>query len=219
MDIMQLQFQILLNTDSILIPQNSSFRMSFDNAPDTNELVNHPLIKVFQEEMGLSALSTKLERSKLYPDFHVGYNNMSNQGTGADNILYSSSTRFSSVQFGLGLPLFFGSQKAKINSSKVQELMSENKYQLKLQNFKSEYQSSLKQYQVNFNAVKYYEELALKNATVLVDAANLQFKKGDINYLEWAMLINNSTAIQSSYLDAVKDLNNSIIQLNYLTTK
>jgi len=88
-----------------------------------------------------------------------------------------------------------------------------------LQNFKSEYQSSFKQYQENFNAVKYYEEIALKNANVLEDAANLQLKNGDINYLEWAMLINNSTTIQSSYLDAVKDLNNSIIQLNYLTTK
>jgi cobalt-zinc-cadmium resistance protein CzcA len=144
---------------------------------------------------------------------------MSNQGTGADDVFYSSSTRFSSIQFGLGLPLFFGSQKAKINSSKLQELMSENKYQIELQNFKSEYQSNFKQYQENFNAVKYYEEIALKNANVLADAANLQLKNGDINYLEWAMLINNSTTIQSRYLDAVKDLNNSIIQLNYLTTK
>jgi heavy metal efflux system protein len=219
MDIMQIQFQILLNTDSVLTPQNSNFKLSFDDVPDTNAIVNHPMIKVFQEEMSLSFLSTKLERSKLYPDLHIGYSNMSNQGTGADNVLYNSSTRFSSVQFGLGLPLFFWSQKAKINSSKLQELMSENKYQIELQNFKSEYQSSFKQYQENFNAVKYYEEIALKNANVLVDAANLQFTNGDINYLEWAMLINNSTTIQSNYLDAVKDLNNSIIQLNYLTTK
>jgi cobalt-zinc-cadmium resistance protein CzcA len=219
MDIMQIQFQILLNTDSVLTPQNSSFKLSFDDNLDTNAIVNHPMIKVFQEEIGLSSLSTKLERSKLYPDLHLGYSNMSNQGTGADDVFYSSSTRFSSIQFGLGLPLFFGSQKAKINSSKLQELMSENKYQIELQNFKSEYQSSFKQYQENFNAVKYYEEIALKNANVLEDAANLQLKNGDINYLEWAMLINNSTTIQSSYLDAVKDLNNSIIQLNYLTTK
>jgi len=33
------------------------------------------------------------------------------------------------------------------------------------------------------------------------------------------MLINNVVSIQINYTDAIKDLNQSIIQLNYLTSK
>lgn len=67
--------------------------------------------------------------------------------------------------------------------------------------------------------VKYFEETALKNADLIAKTANQQFANGDINYLEWTMLINNAISIQSGYADALKNLNQSIIQLTYLTSK
>jgi heavy metal efflux system protein len=59
----------------------------------------------------------------------------------------------------------------------------------------------------------------LLNAAIITKTANLQFANGDINYLEWTMLINNAISIQSNYADAVNELNQTIIQLNYLTSK
>ena len=144
---------------------------------------------------------------------------MSMKGTAADNMFYNTSTRFNSVQFGIGVPLFFGSQKAIINSSKILELISQNNYKMGLQALNAEYQSALKQYQTQMQTVKYFEETALLNANTITNTANQQFTNGDINYLEWTMLINNAVSIQSNYIDAVKDLNLSIIQLNYLTSK
>jgi len=140
-------------------------------------------------------------------------------GTGADNFTYSNSTRFNSFQFGLGVPLFFGAQKAKINSSKVTELISQNNYQIGLQTLNLEYQTAFQQYQTQLKTVNYFEETALKNANTITSTANQQFATGDINYLEWTMLINNAVSIQSNYTDALKDLNQFIIQLNYLTSK
>jgi cobalt-zinc-cadmium resistance protein CzcA len=119
----------------------------------------------------------------------------------------------------VGVPLFFGSQRAKINSARTLELISENNYQLGLQRIQAEYQAAYKQYLTQSETVKYFEDSALKNANTITTTANQQFSNGEINYLEWTMLINNAIAIQSNYLDAVKDLNQSIIQLNYLTTK
>ena len=150
---------------------------------------------------------------------HLGYYNQSIQGTGADNLLYTKSTRFSAVQFGIGVPLFFGSQMAKIKSGKTLQLISENNYQLGLQTLKTEYETAFKNYQTQLKTVKYFEDTALQNANTITKTANQQFSNGDINYLEWTMLINNATSIQSSYTDAVKELNQTIIQLNYLTSK
>jgi cobalt-zinc-cadmium resistance protein CzcA len=71
----------------------------------------------------------------------------------------------------------------------------------------------------NQQRVEYYETTALKNATVILQTAQQQFKNGDINYLEWVLLTNQAISIQSEYSDAVKNLNQSIIEINSLTNQ
>jgi len=218
-EILQLQFQLLLNTSIVLIPSADNPKMVFAASLDTSAISKHPTLQVLKQQKQISLVNTQLEKSKLLPNLNIGYSNMSIQGMGADNLFYNSSTRFNSVQFGLGVPLFFGSQKAKINSSKTLELINENNYQNGLQTLNAEYQKAFKQYQTQLQTVKYFEETALQNANTITKTANQQFANGGINYLEWTMLINNAASIQSNYTDAIKDLNQSIIQLNYLTSK
>lgn len=218
-EIFQLQFQLLLNTTTVFIPQAENPKLVFTAMLDTAAVSNHPQLKVLQQQKNISLVNTQLEKSKLLPNLNVGYSNQSIQGNGNDNKFYLPSYRFQSVQFGVGVPLFFGSQKAKINSAKTLELITENNYQIGLQSLKTEYQSVFKQYQTQLQTVKYFEETALQNANTITKTANQQFANGDINYLEWTMLINNAVSIQSNYTDAVKDLNQTIIQLNFLTSK
>lgn len=218
-EILQLQFQLLLNSTTIFTPTADNPKMVFTAMLDTSSISKHPTLQVLQQQKEISIVKTQLEKSKLLPNLNIGYYNMSMKGTGADNVLYSTSTRFNSVQFGLGVPLLFGSQKAKINSSKTLELVYENNYQIGLQTLNIEYQKAFKQYQTQLQSVKYFEETALQNANTITKTANQQFANGSINYLEWTMLINNAVSIQSNYADAVKDHNLSIIQLNYLTSK
>ncbi len=218
-EILQLQFQLLLNTSSVFTPSTENTKMNFAASLDTSAINNHPQMKVLQQQKQISLVNKQLEKSKLLPELNFGYNNQSIQGTGADNVLYAKSDRFNFVQFGIGVPLFFGSQKAKINSAITLELISENNYQMGLQAMKTDLQSAYKQYQTQSETVKYFENTALKNANTITKTANQQFTNGDINYLEWTMLINNAISIQSNYTDAVKELNQTIIQLNYLTSK
>ncbi len=218
-EILQLQFQLLLNTTIVFTPSAENPKMIFTASIDTSAISKHPTLIVLQQQKEISLVKTQLEKSKLLPNLNIGYYNMSMKGTGADNLFYNTSTRFNSVQFGLGMPLFFGSQKSKIKSSKSFELISENNYQIGLQTLNAEYQKAFKQYQTYLQTVKYFEETALQNANTITKIANQQFANGGINYLEWTMLINNAATIQSNYTDAVNDLNQSIIQLNYLTSK
>lgn len=215
----QLQFQLILNSLTVYVPSAENATLNLTASLDSLSITNHPQMKVLLQQKQISLSNTKLEKSKLLPNMSFGYTNQSIQGIGADNVLYSKSSRFNSVYVGVGIPLFFGSQKAKINSSKTLELISENNYQMGFQNLKAEYQRELKQYQTYLQTVKYFEKNALKNADTITIIANQQFANGDINYLEWTMLINNAVTIQSDYADAVKNLNQSIIQLNYLISK
>lgn len=216
-EIVHIQFQLLLNTTIVYLPSTNNTKMNFDAITDTSLINNHPSLQLLEQEKQVAMINTQLQKSKLLPDLQLAYNNMSQQGMGADDMYYTKSERFSSVQFGIGIPLFFGAQKANIEAAKSLELISENNFQLGQQSLKSEYESAFKKYEIQLATVKYFEETALRNADIITETATKQFENGDINYLEWTMLINNAISIQSNYLDAVNDLNQSVIQLNYLT--
>ncbi len=179
----------------------------------------HPLLNMLQQQKEIAKANTLLEKSKLLPDLMIGVSNMSMKGMGPDNVLYGASSRFTSASIGVGIPVFAGSQKARVNAAKASERIMENHYQQQLQLLESQYQSAWVQYRSNLQAVDYYEKTAVPNAAVIINTANKQFSGGEINYLDWVMLTNQATSIQNNYLDAVKMLNESIFSINYLLSK
>ncbi|MDF2448367.1 MAG: CusA/CzcA family heavy metal efflux transporter [Bacteroidota bacterium] len=88
-----------------------------------------------------------------------------------------------------------------------------------LQNYNAEIEAAKKQYQTDLDNVKYFEEQALENAEIISKTANQQFLNGEINYLEWTMLINNAVNIENDYLNALKNLNFASANLTFLLSK
>jgi cobalt-zinc-cadmium resistance protein CzcA len=219
LEIALLQFKLLLNTDHTFLPDEKSLKLSFAGSLDSNSINQHPYLKIIEQQKKISILNQKLEKSRLLPDLHAGYYSMTMRGTGADEKTYTTSTRFQSVQVGIGIPLFFGAQRAKINASKLDLSIAQNSYLQGVNLFQTQYKTVISQYQVNLSIVNYYEDTALKNASLIFETTNKQFTAGELNYLEWVMLTNQAMSIRSNYLDAVKNLNETIIQLNYLISK
>jgi len=217
--ILQLQFQLLLNTGTTLMPEERNYKMQIDLFHDSTVLQKNPIMKVFEQQKLVADYVIKVEKSKLLPDLMIGYNNTSMQGTGADDKFYSGSKRFNAVQLGIGIPVFSGSQKAKINSAKFNRQIVESNYINGLQALQTEYQSALKQYNKYAQTIAYYENNALKNASLITSTANQQLAAGSINYLEWVQLINQAMTVKNDYVEAVKNFNEAIIHLNYLNNK
>ena len=218
-DITRLQFKLVLNTVTDFVPTETNLKLNLEVSADNNAVNQHPLLKMMEQQKKIFMISRKLERSKLLPDFNIGYSNMTMKGTGSDNKTYTSSTRFQSVQLGLGIPLFFGAQKAKVNAAKISQSISENLYELEKMQLQNQYQRLLSQHQSNVSAVNYFETTGLKNVKLIFETANKQFVNGEIDYLDWVMLTNQAINLQSNYMDAIKNLNETIIQINYLITK
>lgn len=216
MEVKELEFELLLNTRNPYIPQQEKPLLGISIGLDFMSFENHPLLKYLNLEKSISQLKTQVEKSKLLPSIFLGYNSTSMVGTGADNILYSSSKRFNSIQFGLGLPLFYGHQQAIIRSSTIQEKVSENNYQMELRNKTFEYQQELKKYIMLNDMVRYFEDTALLQAKTINETADKKFFTGDINYLEWLLLSNNATMIKTNYINAKRELNFTTIKINYL---
>lgn len=214
-EIVQLQFQLLLNTEKDFVPmEDADLGIPFlEN--DSSLLTSHPEIQFLKQQQQIANAVTKSEQSKLLPDLSFGYNLMGMRGMGPDDKLYNSTPQFHSIQIGLGIPVFTGSQKAKINAAKINENIAANEYEWKLKNFENAYHSAFMEYQKFEEMVRYFESTALKNAATITETAEKQFLNGDINYLEWVLLINQAIGIQSDYIEAVKNLNTALAELNF----
>ncbi|MBU1371165.1 MAG: CusA/CzcA family heavy metal efflux RND transporter [Bacteroidetes bacterium] len=208
-----LQFQRLIHSSKVYFPQADAFKLELLLTSDSSQLAQHPSILMLDKATTISESQLKLERNKLLPDLLLGYNNMSIYGTGNPN------QRFESFQVGIGIPLFFSSQKASIKAAKVVVSLNENSYKDGLEYIRNTYLQEKENYQKNLETVDYYENIALKNADIITKTADEQFSNGEINYLNWVILMNNALVIKDQYLVSVSHLNESIIILQSLINK
>jgi len=216
LEVQQLHFQFLLNSTTPFVPLESSFKMSVNYKADIESLKEHPTIKFLSQQQQIADAVIDVEKKKLMPTISLNYNNGSIRGTGADNKVYGGFYRFQTIQVGVGIPIFTVAQKAKINSEKVNKLIAESSYSVGLQSLNFDYRSAMIQYEKFQKTVEYFEKTALNNSTLIGTTAQQQLVNGSINYLEWVTLINQATAIRNEYIEAVKSLNESTIQINYL---
>ncbi len=210
-----LQLQFLMNTDTVYTPMADSNTLQMSLA--TNDISKNPVLKAMAQEQVISERQIKVEMSKLSPGLMLGYNNNSFNGLGENSKIYDSSNRFHSVQFGLSIPIFAQAQKAKIRASKIAVNIAQSQLLETNANLQNQYKRLFADWKTNLGSVKYYETEGLKNAVKITETAEKQFLNGEINYLDFAMLINQAINLQNNYIDAVKLLNNNIIQINYLT--
>lgn len=180
---------------------------------------NHVILNQLEQQKNIENAKLKVEKSKLLPSFNVAYNNMTIYGTGADDKFYDHSKRFHSGTLGIGIPVFNSAQKSVIEGQKINQLIAENNYQIGLKNLKNQHVKLYAEYQKILEEQQYFKTQGVKNAKTILETANKQFYEGEINYLEWSILINQALDIENKYIDNQKLLNEKIIEINSLTTQ
>lgn len=214
MALTSLQFQLLLNTEKQLVPDTTELIMPITEAK--GDISQNPYLLQIQQQKQIAEQQTKVERAKLLPSLLLGYNNTSFKGVGPDGIDYTTNTRFHSVQAGISLPVFTFGQRARVQTSKIAEKVAEQEFQTTQAALQTERGKLLAAYQSNLEIVSYYQTTGLKNADTILKTAQLQFVNGEINYLDFVMLVNQAISVQNNYADAVWALNESIVKINYL---
>lgn len=222
--IFQQRLQWLLNINEMLLPSYQSFKKEINGLmlTDTAAAV-HPQVQYYLAQEKTALAQTIAERSKLSPDFSVGYSNQSIIGyqspDGINQKYYGGGDRFNIVSLSLGIPLFNKVTKAKIRAGKVNEEVAKISTEATVQQIKTNLQQLNGEYIKQQRNVQYYEQTGLQQAELIFKNAKLAFENGEISYLEWTILMNNAVGIQLNYIEAVSLYNQTVIQLEYLTTK
>ena len=212
---LQTQFKYLLNDDKDFVPFSDKFKMTFDEKLANNTIINYPSIKLFEQEVTINKAEIALEKSKKMPELIGGVY----WQTFKANTNFQDSYNGVYGQFGVALPLFNSSFNNKKKALEINTQIAENDLNNEKLKLQTQYQELLQKYKNQKAIIDYYETKALKNVDLVTNAANKKFINGDINYLEWVMLINQNTEIQNNYIEAVRKGNETIINLMNLTSK
>ena len=212
------QFNFLINDGSFYRNQHSEFFNPDQQNLETNYEGNPLIINQLQQQKSIEEAKLLAEKAKLKPSFNIGYNNTSMYGMGADDQFYDRSKRFHSGQVGIGIPIFNSAQKSVIEGQKVNQQIAENNYEIGVRQLKNEYAKLLGEFQKLQNEQSYYKTQGLENAKTILTTANRLYYEGEINYLEWSILVNQSLEIENKYIDNQKLLNEKMIEHNSLSS-
>ncbi|OYU95431.1 MAG: CusA/CzcA family heavy metal efflux RND transporter [Bacteroidetes bacterium B1(2017)] len=205
-----IRFQLLLGTDNLFLPKDSIIRIPLQ-LKDTVNLGSSPYLMRLQKQKDISLGKLKTERSKYFPEFQFGYQNMSITGTGADNIFYPRSQRFQAIQLGVGVPLFFGSTQSKSKALSYELKARELEYQYTKSMMSEQVQNLQRQLLALDKLCVYYETVALPQAKKAREAAWSQFKQGSLNFMEWNILNTQTLQTNTNYLETVQQFNQLMI--------
>ena len=213
-----------MNTsEDFTISDNGIFQpITLSNSLDTSLIANNPSLKFLYQQAIIAQKSKKVETASTLPDFTVGYFNQSLigvQNINGSDVYFDESKRFQGVNVGIGIPITFFSNSAKIKSLnyKQQSLQKEaDNGKLILQ---TQLQNAFQQYNQNLSQFNYYKTTALPNAEIIISTAKVGFNSGDIGYIEYIQALQTATDVQLNYLQSINQINQSMININFLINK
>ncbi len=213
------KLSFLINDGQLYENEKATFSV-FDFKNFNENYAGNPIVlQQLEQEKNIQNAKLLAEKSKLLPSFNFGINSTSMYGNGADNQFYERSRRFQSGMIGIGLPIFNSGQKSVIEAQKINQQIAENNYQLELMNLKNLYAQHFGNYQNLQEEITYYQKTGIKNSNDILKTAQNQYFNGEINYLEWTLLVTQALEIQNKYLDRLKELNDKIIELNSIKSE
>lgn len=213
LSVLEYQLQWLLNAETDFLPEDQKLF----HGGTKGELNLHPAITLLQQQKNVSEQQIALEKAKMLPGLQLAYNLNSFRGMGADDKVYGSAPQFHSVQLSVSVPVFSGSQKSRIQAAKIAESVAENDLTNLEFTLKNQLKKATNIYQTDLDIVSRYESSELKNADIITETAKKQFLAGEINYLEFVILVNQAVTLKNNYTDAIWKLNQGAIELEYLT--
>lgn len=127
--------------------------------------------------------------------------------------------RFQGFNIGIGIPLTFLSTSSRIKSLRyTQQSLTKEADNNKLV-LRTQMENAFQQYNQNLSQYNYYKSTALPNADVIISTADVSYKSGDIGYIEYLQALQTATDVHLSHLQSVDQLNQSIININFLINK
>mgnify|MGYP003639715374 CR=1 FL=1 len=211
------QLQSLLQFDYVPDIVRTESEKREINLPNDNEaLSSNPYLAYIKQQVEISRAATKVERSKLFPEFTVGYMNQSLIGTETINGVnqnFTTTDRFSAFKIGISIPLWFRPQGARVKAGKISQDIANSDLEYYQATIQAEFEQLVQQMLKYQSVLNYYVQQAVPQSEMIIRNAGKGYKAGEIGYVEYVQGINTALSIKSAYQENLNQYNQTIISL------
>ncbi|MCF2519549.1 CusA/CzcA family heavy metal efflux RND transporter [Dyadobacter sp. CY351] len=210
------QFNFLLQDSKSYVPKADRARINDPlTLSDSTAMQELPLMELARHQQDAARYRWQTEKSKLLPDFTIGYNNQTLIGpqvVRGQELNYGAGKRFGYVSAGIGIPLFFKAHNARVAAAKLDWERNQKQSDLISLRLRNELDNARQQIRKFRQSLEYYEGQGLKNADLIITTADQQFQEGDIDFLQWALLADQAITIKNEYINALNSYNLAVIE-------
>ena len=201
-------------SDTVLVEKTVTVPM------DSSLFNNSPELVALRSQIDIASKEIRVEKSKLLPDFSLGYFNQSLIGNHEKNGVeqyYGPGKRFQGVEAGISIPLFGKAQKSRIRAAELN-------YQIRQAEVQAFYfgltqrgnllLSDLRRLRIQLN---YYRNTALPQANILISTSQKAFEAGELDYYQLTQSLNNANNVRRQYVDIINQYNQTAIELELIS--
>ena len=196
--------RLLQSKETITVPDIDLYQLD----PVSFDPENNPGILYYENAQKLSGQSLSLEKQRLLPDLQFSFFQGTNDAQNAKV--------YNGFEFGLAFPLWFGKQKSQINAAKIEQHIIDNE----LENYRialmAKYQALMSDLEKHREGITYYEQEGKKLARELFTHAEKAFQNGEIDFLQFVLLLENAKKIEMDYLNNLKEYDLTVLEARYL---
>ncbi|NJK97381.1 MAG: TolC family protein [Bacteroidales bacterium] len=166
---------------------------------DSISLSQNPVLLSSKQQIEIMQLETKVEKSKMMPDLSIGYFSQSIIGTqevNGQSLYFSASDRFTGVEAGITIPLWFYPHTSKIKAAKIRHQIAQTEASRKEQEIKADLSKLLGEYEMYKKSLSYYESLALPQAEMIIQQSVRSFQAGALDYMDYIQNLSRAIVIK-----------------------
>ncbi|UKT65987.1 CusA/CzcA family heavy metal efflux RND transporter [Pedobacter mucosus] len=208
----------LLNTPATFVPIQDK-PLVFPISLDSLSFSKNAQISVGQQSAEVANARIAVEKSKGMPDFSLGYSQqLLISGFNPANISrnYFPGTRIAGIQVGVALPIFNRANRARVKSEQLSSEIAKTDLLNTKSRLMMEYSQEVQHYQQYLQAVNYYQNQGLKQADEQLRIAQVSFDLGEVGYIEYIQNVSSAVQTRLSYIEALSQLNQSAIQIQFI---
>lgn len=212
---LQKQMMALMNVAEPMVPAESKLE-ALNSDVSTFEFSNTAEGRLAQDKIEVADRAVTLAKNGFAPSLSLSLRDQ--LVISSWNPYHQDRSRFSGGNFmgfevGIGVPLFFGATKAKVKAAKRDREIADLEMRQNEAQRRQDYYVLLNKLSVAREKMDYYNGDGSRQVNEMARLAETEYGNGEITYLEFANVLDESVAHAMKRASAINDYNQVVISL------
>ena len=177
--------------------------------PENDSLTDGLLLNLYEKQIKIAESQWKIEKTKFFPKLEFGYVVQSVDGRSG----------FHQWSAGITLPLVFFAQSGNTRAAQLDYRIAGHRYEQKRLELNAVFNEQYSRFLALKEVLNYYRDEALPLANEQIEAANIAYRLGSIDYIQFIQNVEAALKTKQKFLKRQTEYYQILVLLKYLSAK